>query len=58
MGKAREQEVRLMGLGFIALTVLAAIVLVVGAVKIGSEMRSHSSGSQTPGLELLGSQPQ
>jgi hypothetical protein len=42
MGKAREQEVRLMGLGFLALAILASLVLVVAAVKIGGELRSHS----------------
>ena len=43
MGKAKEQEVRLMGLGFLVLAIVASLVLVVAAVRIGGELRSHSA---------------
>ena len=51
MGKAREQEARLMSLGFALLALLAALLVIAGAMKIASEARSHSSG--TPTVELL-----
>jgi hypothetical protein len=43
MGKAREQEVRLMGLGFAALVLLAALVLVLVGTKVQNDLRSPAS---------------
>lgn len=43
MGKAKEQEVRLMGLGFLVLAIVASLVLIVAAVRIGGELRSQST---------------
>lgn len=45
MGKAREQEVRLTGLAFVALAILTALFLLVAAVRFGAEARSHSPGT-------------
>ena len=61
MGRAREQEVRLMGLGFLALAIVASLVLVVAAVKLGGELRTHSTAGVAThdpaplGLEALSS---
>jgi len=55
MGKAREQEVRLMGLGFLMLAVVASLILIVAAVRIGGELRSHSTNAgATQGRPPLG----
>ncbi|HET9852484.1 MAG TPA: hypothetical protein VFP56_08260 [Candidatus Limnocylindrales bacterium] len=43
MGQAKEQEVRLMGLGFLMLAIVASLVLIVAAVRIGGELRSQST---------------
>lgn len=41
MGKAREREATLMTYWFLTLALLAAVVLIVAAVKVGGEARSH-----------------
>ncbi len=51
MGKAREQEVRLMGFAFVALALLAALALILGATKIGSEV--HSRRPEAVGVACL-----
>ena len=42
-GKAREHEVRVMGLGLAALAVLAAAAAVWFAISLGAQLRSHAS---------------
>jgi hypothetical protein len=55
MGKAKEQEVRLMGLGFVAVAIVASLLLILVAVKIGGDLRSHSpAGVGTPDGAPLG----
>jgi nitrogen fixation/metabolism regulation signal transduction histidine kinase len=43
-GKAREHEVRIMGLGLAALAVLALLVAIWVAVSIGNQLRAPASG--------------
>lgn len=59
MGKAREREATLMTYWFFALALLAAVVLIVAAVRIGGEARSQvpatvstEDGSASLGLAL------
>ena len=43
-GKAREHEVRFMGLGLAALAVLALLVAIWFAAAIGNQLRAPASG--------------
>ncbi len=43
-GKAREHEVRLMGLGLAALAVLAVLVAIWFAAAIGNQLRAPAAG--------------
>ena len=49
-GKAREHEVRIMGLGLAALAVLAVFVAIWVAAAVGNQLRAPASGgaSVTP----------
>ena len=42
-GKAREHEVRIMGLGLAALAMLATAAAVWFAISLGAQLRSHVS---------------
>lgn len=44
MGKAREQEARLMGAGFVALMLLLALALLLAGVKLRGAFEPPSSG--------------
>jgi hypothetical protein len=44
-GKAREHEVRIMGLGLAALAVLAVLVAIWVAASLGNQVRSPAPGS-------------
>ena len=44
-GRAREHEVRVMGLGLAALAMLAAAAAVWFAISLGAQLRSHASDS-------------
>ena len=48
-GKAREHEVRIMGLGLAALAVLATFLAVWFAASLGTQLRSHASDAPVTG---------
>ncbi len=48
-GKAREHEIRIMGLGLAALAVLAAFLAFWFAASLGAQLRSHASDAPVTG---------
>ena len=48
-GKAREHEVRIMGVGVAALAMLAAAAAVWFAISLGAQLRSHASDASVTG---------
>jgi len=58
-GKAREHEVRIMGLGLAALAVLATFLAIWFAASLGAQLRSHTSNAPVTGASggasLIGS---
>jgi hypothetical protein len=48
-GKAREHEVRIMGVGVAALAMLAAAAAVWFAISLGAQLRSHASDASGTG---------
>ena len=48
-GKAREHEVRIMGVGVAALALLAAAAAVWFAISLGAQLRSHASDASVTG---------
>ncbi|HEX3290651.1 MAG TPA: hypothetical protein VHR46_04595 [Gaiella sp.] len=48
-GKAREHEVRVMGLGLAAVAVLATFVAIWLAASLGAQLRSHASDAPVSG---------
>jgi hypothetical protein len=58
-GKAREHEVRIMGLGLAALAVLATLVAIWLGASLAAQLRSHASDatvtSGSSGSALVGS---
>ena len=57
-GKAREHEVRIMGLGLAALAMLAAAAAVWFTISLGTQLRSHASDAAVTsgsGATLVGS---
>lgn len=48
-GKAREHEVRVMGLGLAAVAVLATFVAIWFAASLGAQLRSHASDASVNG---------
>ena len=47
-GKAREHEVRIMGLGLAAMAVLAVLVAIWVAASVGNHLRAPVSGGGAP----------
>ena len=58
-GRAREHEVRVMGLGLAAVAVLATFLAIWFAVSLGTQLRSHASDASVSdggsGVSLVGS---
>ena len=58
-GKAREHEIRIMGLGLAALALLATSLAIWFAASLGAHLRSHASNapvtSASGGASLVGS---
>lgn len=48
-GKAREHEVRIMGLGLAAVAVLATLLAIWFAATLGAQLRSHASNAPMTG---------
>ena len=50
--RAKEHEIRIVGIGLAALAVLAALLAIWVAVAISGQLRSHAPGPQGQGTSL------
>ena len=50
--KAKEHEIRIVGIGLAALAVLAALLAIWAAAAISGQLRSHAPGPQGQGASL------